>query len=149
MCFLYTRPGNGIVQLVIVIFRDSLFLRRDRCHFTAALHDTSYRYALQLMHIPPYKIKLFLAHLSRRLIGELIGPVRRPSVVHRRPQCSKIFFSKTAWPIKAKFYVELPWVRGTNVCSRHVGHMTKMVATPKYGKNLQKSSSPDLAGQFS
>ena len=29
---------------------------------------------------------------------------------------SKIFFSETAWPIKAKFYVEHPWVGGTKVC---------------------------------
>ena len=61
---------------------------------------------------------LFLAHLSRRLIGELIvyqwSGVRRPSVVRRRrPQCSNIFFSETAWLIKAKFYVEPPWVGGT------------------------------------
>ena len=58
----------------------------------------------------------FLAHLSRRLIGELIvypwSGVRRPSV-RRRPQCSNIFFSETAQPIKAKFYVEPPWVGGT------------------------------------
>ena len=50
----------------------------------------------------------------------------RPSVRHRRPQCSNIFFSETACPIKAKFYVEPPWVRGTKVCSWHLGHMTKM-----------------------
>ena len=56
---------------------------------------------------------------------------------HRRPQCSKIF-SKTAWPIKAKFYVEPPWVGGTKVCSRHVGHMRKMAAMPIYGKNPSK-----------
>ena len=43
--------------------------------------------------------------------------VRCPSV---RPQCSKNFFSKTPWPIKAKFYVEPPWVGGTKVCSRHL-----------------------------
>ena len=65
----------------------------------------------------------FLAHLSRRLIGELIvypwSGVRRPSVV--RSQCSNIFFSETAWPIKAKFYVEPPWVGGTIFCSRHLG----------------------------
>ena len=80
-----------------------------------------------------------LAHLSRRLIGELIGyqwSGVRPSVV--RSQCSKIFFSKTSWPIKAKFYVESPWVGGTKVCSRHLGHMTKMAATPIYGKNPSK-----------
>ena len=75
---------------------------------------------------------LFLAHLSRRLIGELIvypwSGVRR----RRRPQCSNISFSETAWPIKAKFYVEPPWVGGTKFCSRHLGHMTKMAATPIY-----------------
>ena len=60
---------------------------------------------------------LLLAHLSRRLLGELIGypwsGVRRR---HRcRPQFSNIFSSETAWPIKAKFYVEPPWEGGTKV----------------------------------
>ena len=70
--------------------------------------------------------------------------VRRPSYVvvrrrrRRRPQCSNIFFSETAWPIKAKFYVEPPWVGGTKFCSRHLGHMTKMAAMPIYGKNPSK-----------
>ena len=84
----------------------------------------------------------FLAHLSRRLIGELIVYpwIRRPSYVRpsASPQCSNIFFSETAWPIKAKFYVEPPWVGGTNFCSRHPGHMTKMAATPIHGKNPSK-----------
>ena len=91
----------------------------------------------------------FLAHLSRRLTGELIVypwsgvrqasvGVRRTSSVVRRSQCSNIFFSETAWPIKAKFYVEPPWVGGTKFCSRHLGHMTKMAATPIYGKNPSK-----------
>ena len=77
--------------------------------------------------------------------GELIGypwsgvrpSVRRPSSVVR-PQCSKIFFSETPGLIKAKFYVEPPWVGGTIFCSRHLGHMTKMAATPIYGKNPSK-----------
>ena len=87
---------------------------------------------------------LFLAHLSRRLIGELIVYQwsgvrrRRPSSSVVRPQCSNIFFSETAWPIKAKFYVEPPWVGGTIFCSRHLGHMTKMAATPIYGKTPSK-----------
>ena len=71
-------------------------------------------------------------------IGELIGyswSSVQPSV---HPQCTKIFSSKTAWPIKAKFYVEPPWVGGTKVCSRHLGHMTKMAAMPIYGKNPSK-----------
>ena len=93
----------------------------------------------------------FLAHLSQRRIGELIGypwsgvrPSVRPSVRRRpssvvvRSQCSKIFFSKTAWPIKAKFYVEPPWVGVTIFCSGHLGHMTKMAATPIYGEKPSK-----------
>ena len=76
--------------------------------------------------------------------GELIvyPSSRRPSVGvrrrHRRSQWSKIFFSETAGPIKAKFYVEPPWVGGTIFCSQHLGHMTKMAATPIYGKNPSK-----------
>ena len=88
----------------------------------------------------------FLAHLSQRLIGELIGyswSGVRPSAsvgVVRRPSLtiSNVFFSETAGPIKAKFYVEPPWVGGTIFCSRHLGHMTKMAATPIYGKNPSK-----------
>ena len=56
----------------------------------------------------------FLAHLSQRLTGELIGYqwIRRPSVRRRRPfTFSNIFSSESAWPIKAKFYVEPPWER--------------------------------------
>ena len=84
-------------------------------------------------------IKCFLAYLSRRLTGELLvypcSGVRR----RRRPSTfSNIFFSETTWPIKAKFYVEPPWVGGTKVCSRHLGHMTKMAARPIYGKNPSK-----------
>ena len=100
----------------------------------------------QLSRRPSVVCPPFLAHLSRRLIGELIvypwirrpSYVVRPSVVRRRPQCSNIFFSETAWPIKAKFYVEPPWVGGTKFCSRHLGHMTKMATTPIYGKNPSK-----------
>ena len=74
------------------------------------------------------------------LQGELLvyPSSRRPSVV-RRSQCSKIFFAETAGQIKAKFYMEPPWVGGTIFCSRHLGHMTKMAATPIYGKNPSKN----------
>ena len=33
-----------------------------------------------------------------------------------RPFTFSKIFSETAWPIKAKFYVEHPWVGGTKVC---------------------------------
>ena len=85
------------------------------------------------------QIILFLAHLSRRLIDELIvypcsgiGHCRRCG----RPPFSNVFSSETAWPIKAKFYVEPPWEGGTNVCINGPGHMTKMATMPIYGKNL-------------
>ena len=82
----------------------------------------------------------YFAHLSRSLIGELIvypwPGVRRRR--RHRPQCSNIFFSETALLFKAKFYVEPPLVGGMKFCSRHLGHMTKMAATPIYGKNPSK-----------
>ena len=62
--------------------------------------------------------------------------VRRPSV--RRPPFSKIFFSETAWPIKAKFYMKHLWEGGTNVYINNPGHMTKMAAMPIYCKNPSK-----------
>ena len=90
---------------------------------------------------------MFIAHLSRRLTGELIGYpwIRRPSVRRRRRPFtfSNIFSSETAWPIKAKFYVEPPWEGRTKVCINGPGHMTKMAAMSIYGKNLKKSSSPE------
>ena len=72
--------------------------------------------------------------------GELIVypcSVVRPSSV-RRPPFSKIFFSETAWPIKAKFYRKHLWEGGTNVYINNPGHMTKMAAMPIYGKNPSK-----------
>ena len=95
-----------------------------------------------------YFIALVISSPKPRLIGELIGyswSSVRPSSL----KISNIFFSKTACPIKAKFYVEPHSVGGTKVCSRHLGHMTKMAATPIYSKNPSKSSSPEPAGRFS
>ena len=84
--------------------------------------------------------------------GELIvypcSGVRPSSGVRRPFTISNIFSSETAWPIKAKFYVEPPWEGGTKVCINGPGHMTKMATMPIYGKNLKKSSSPEPAGRF-
>ena len=100
--------------------------------------------------IMPTQGSPLLAHLSRRLIDDLIvytcSGVRRHC--RRRPPFSKIFSSETAWPIKAKFYVEPPWEGGggESLINRH-GQMTKMAAMPIYGKNLKKSSSPETEVQ--
>ena len=83
----------------------------------------------------------FLAHLSQRLIGELIGYPW--SIVVRLSTISNVFSSETAWPIKAKFYVKPPWEGGTKVYINGPGHMTKLAAMPICGKNLKKSSSPE------
>ena len=119
--------------LKIVLSRSGLLRYEKFCRFTTI------NFSIFFFHF----YLMFLAHLSRRLIGELIvypwsGNRRTSSVSRRCPQCSNIFFSETAWPIKAKFYVEPPWVGGTIFCSRHLGHMTKMAATPIYGKNPSK-----------
>ena len=50
---------------------------------------------------------------------------------------SNVFSYETAWPIKAKFYVDPPWEGGTKVYIDVPGHMTKMAARPIYGKNLK------------
>ena len=85
---------------------------------------------------------ILLAHLSQRLIGELI--VYPCSGVRRRcPPFSNVFSSETAWPIKAKFYVEPLWEGETKVYINDADHMTKMAAMSIYGKNLKKSSSPE------
>ena len=72
------------------------------------------------------------------------------SIRRRRPSSStllNIFSSETAWPIKVKFHLKPLWDRGTKVCSNSPGHMTNMAATPIYGKNLKKSSSPEPKGR--
>ena len=66
--------------------------------------------------------------------------VRRPassSIVRHRPSTISNVFSKTACPIKAKFYVEPPLEMGTKVYINGPGHMAKMPAMPIYGKNLK------------
>ena len=59
--------------------------------------------------------------------------VRRCCCRCRRPPFSNDFSSETAWPIKAKFYVEPPWKEGTKVCINGPGLMTKMTVMPIYG----------------
>ena len=66
----------------------------------------------------------------------MILMVRRPSSASASSTISNVFSSETAWPIKAKFYVEPPWEGGTKVCINGPGHMTKMAAMPIYGNIL-------------
>ena len=93
----------------------------------------------------------FLAHLSQRLTCELIGYpwIRRPSsasVVRPSVHIFKHLLLRNRLANQSQICVEPPWEGGTKVCINGPGHMTKMAATPIYGKNLKKSSSPEPAG---
>ena len=138
--------GQYLIKFCIYYIIDNICVFIEKGHFLQICNRVT---ALDLCQ------KLFLAHLSRRLTGELIGYpwIRRPSSSSVRPSVrpstiSNVFSYETARPIKAKFYVKPPWEGGTKVCINGPGHMTKMAATPIYGKNLKKSSSPEPAGRF-
>ena len=99
-------------------------------------HHSSFISFYGVPYEPRYKKTGFLAHLSQRLIGELIGyswsGVRRPSV-HNAQRSSP----KPLGQSKPNFmWSLLGSIGGTKVCSRHLGHMTKMAATSIYGKTL-------------
>ena len=86
-----------------------------------------------------FTIIFILAHLSQRLIGELLGYSwsgvrRRPPV---RPQFQTSSPLKPLGQSKPKFYVEPPWEGGKKVYINGPCHMTKMAAMPIYGKNLK------------
>ena len=83
-----------------------------------------------------------LAHLIR-LTGELIGYpwIRRPSSSSSVVRPSVHIFKHLLKPLgqsNPNFYVEPPWEGGTKVYINGPGHMTKMAATPIYGKNPSK-----------
>ena len=58
-----------------------------------------------------------------------------------------IVFSQTIYPIELKFHVKTPYDKLAKISSKYFCHMTKMAATPIYGKNPLKSSSPEPEGQ--
>ena len=62
------------------------------------------------------------------------------------PCYSKIFFSETVWPIKAKRLVEYSEEGRMKVYINGQGHMTKMAAMAINSKKPLKSSSPEPKG---
>ena len=86
-------------------------------------------------------LSLFLAHLSLRLIGEVIvypcsGICRRPSKI------ANTFFSQTTWLTNAKLYMDSPLEEVTKVYINGPGHIAKMAAMPIYGINPLKPPEP-------
>ena len=49
-----------------------------------------------------------------------------------------IVFSQAIGPIELKFHVKTPYDKLATICAKYFGHMTKMTATPIYGKNPLK-----------
>ena len=45
-------------------------------------------------------------------------------------------FSQTIGPIELKFHVKTPYDKSAKIFTKYFGYMTKMAATPIYGKNL-------------
>ena len=135
---------SGVYKVAFACLLHFLASRKFSVCFSKTVHKTRktkiFGNSVKFVNLRFPMFNAFLAHLSRRLTGELIGYpwIGRPSV--RRPYStfSNIFSSETAWPIKAKFYVEPPWEGGTKVYINGPGHMTKMAAMPIYGKNPSK-----------
>ena len=61
-----------------------------------------------------YSRRCHLLQILPALGSRVIAMVRRLSIIVRRPPFLKIFFSKTAGPVKAKFHMEPQWDGGTN-----------------------------------
>ena len=61
---------------------------------------------------------------------------------------SKDFSAETTGPISVKFHTQPLDRGGKKVYIFRLGHMTKMATTPIYGKNLNKSSSPELLSRL-
>ena len=107
----------------------------------------AFTFTIHLMH---WHLSLcLLAHLSRRLIGELIeypcsgvrpSSVRRPSVRRpsvRRPSStiSKIFFSETAGPIVLILHIHHLQVVGKNNCVFCFDRIRTLVAMATYASH--------------
>ena len=83
-------------------------------------------------------IVAFLAHLSRRLIGELIVyPCSgvRPSSVRPSSTISKIFFSETAGPIVLILHIHHLQVGGKNNCVFCFDRIRTLVAMATYASH--------------
>ena len=95
-----------------------------------------------------YRPVFLLAHLSRRLIGELIvypcsgvrpssvvRPSVRPSVVRPSSTISKIFFSETAGPIVLILHIHHLQVGGKNNCVFCFDRIRTLVAMATYASH--------------
>ena len=104
---------------------------------------------------------LFLAHLSRRLVGELIvypWSGVRPSSVVRRPSSSSsstisnMYISAASWPITTKFYLKHHWVGGKAALGfgpDRIRILVSMATESSHRVIMEKRVSPLFLGCFS
>ena len=89
--------------------------------------------------LPQYGVNLVIGNHENGLLSHQLIVYPCSGICHGRcrcPQCSNIFSSETAWPIKAKFHVDPPSKGGTKAYINGPGHMTEMALMPIYGKNF-------------
>ena len=72
---------------------------------------------------------------------------RLRSLILESHQYIKTVFSQTIGPIEFKFHVKTPYDKLAKIYTKQFGHMTKMTATPIYGKNPLKFSFPEPKGR--
>ena len=60
------------------------------------------------------------------------------SLILESHQYIKTVFSQTLGPIELKFHVKTPYDKLAKIYTKYFGHITKMAATPIYGKNPLK-----------
>ena len=75
--------------------------------------------------------------------------VQLRSLILESHQYIKTVFSQTIGPIELKFHVKTPYDKLAKIYAKYFGHMTKMAATPIYGKKhykilLQNQKAEDL-----
>ena len=102
------------------------------------------------------KCLTFLAHLSRRLIGELIvypcSGVRPSSVRRPSSTISKIFFSETAGPIVLILHIHHLQVGGKNNCVFCFDRIRTLVAMATYASHrliMEKSENCQFLAHLS
>ena len=135
---------STLPQLEQISKEHCVFVGREwgKVQFESKLHCMSQEQTSQAMNSKKTCEHYILHQTGMKFILVSHGPssiCRRPSVhlsVVCRPPFSKI--SKTAGPIKAKFHMEPQSDGGRKVCSWGLGHITKMAATPIYGRNPSK-----------
>ena len=118
------------------------------------------KFATELLPLIDERIE-FLAHLSRRLVGELIvypwSGVRPSSVVRRRRRpssftISNMNISATSGPIATKFYLKHHWVGGKAALGfgpDRIRTLVSMATESSHMVIMEKTVSPLFLGCFS